>query len=54
VLDHVGGGLNPLQVGVRTEAVVEAGALQAVAVETDAVDPGFIERAIVRTCSSVY
>ncbi|MNM69773.1 hypothetical protein D3C81_813860 [compost metagenome] len=46
LLDHVGGGLDPLQVGVGAEAVVEAGALQAVAVgDFDGVDLGLVQRA---------
>ncbi|MDT4873851.1 hypothetical protein FQZ97_1091170 [compost metagenome] len=43
---HVGGGFDPLQVGVGAEAVVEGRALQAVAVgDFDGVDTGLIQRA---------
>ena len=46
VLDHIGGGLDPLQVAVRTETVIEAGALQAITVgHFDGVDTGLVQRA---------
>src|SRR5690606_3934684 len=42
---HVGYGLQPFPIGVRAEAVVEAGAVQAVAMrDLDRVDPGLVER----------
>ena len=46
VLDGVGHGLDPFEIGMRAEAVVEAGALQAVAVgDFDGIDLGLVERA---------
>src|SRR5207249_9165405 len=46
VLDDAGHRFDPLDVGVRAEAVVEAAALQAVAVrDLDRIDPGLVERA---------
>ncbi|EWS63717.1 hypothetical protein Y695_03047 [Hydrogenophaga sp. T4] len=45
VFDHTGHGLDPLDVGVGSEAVVEAAALQAVAVgDFDGIDLGVVER----------
>src|SRR5690554_576272 len=44
VFDHVGHGFDPFQVGVGPEAVVEAGALQAVAVgDFDGIHPGLVQ-----------
>jgi hypothetical protein len=46
VLDHVGHGFDPFQIGVRAEAVVEARALQAIAVgDFDRVDLGLVQGA---------
>ncbi|MCY1516103.1 hypothetical protein D9M68_507160 [compost metagenome] len=46
VLDDVGGGFDPLQIGVGAEAVVEAGTLQTVAVgDFDGVHPCLVQGA---------
>ena len=43
--DRAGHGLDPLEIGMGAEAVVEAAALQAVAMgHLDGVDPGLVER----------
>jgi hypothetical protein len=56
VLHHASHGLDPLQVGVRAKAVVEAAALQAVAVgDLDGVDAGLVQRlAICRAWATLY
>ena len=46
VADHIGGGFDPFQIGVRGEAIVEARTLQAIAVgDFDRVDLGLVQGA---------